>query len=130
MLLGGVPSPRLVVDFDNPGSPLGPSERRCDYLLVAEVREEGGGWVAPLEMKNGRLRADHVVRQLQAGAAAAEKLVPAGLQVRFRPIAAAGSMPKAERNKLKRKGGIRFHGREEAVRLMSCGAPLATALDR
>ena len=87
MLLDGVPSPRIVVDFDNPGSPLGPSERRCDYLLVAEVKEEGGGWVVPLEMKNGRLRADHVVSQLQAGAAVAEKLVPAGLQVRFRPIA-------------------------------------------
>lgn len=128
--LSGAPSPRLVVDFDKPGSPLGPSETRCDYLLVAEVKGEGYGWVVPLELKSGCLRANHVFIQLQAGASAAEKLLPAELQVKFRPVVAVGSVPKAERNRLKRKGGVRFHGRNEAVRLMSCGAALATTFNR
>ena len=106
--LKGTPSPRVVVDFDKPGSPLDRNETRCDYLVVAEVKKEGRGWVVPLELKRGRLRANHVVSQLQAGASAAEKLLPAVLQVRFRPIAAVGSVPKAERNKLKREGGGRL----------------------
>ena len=127
--LDGVPSPRVVVDFDKPGSPLGPSETRCDYLLVAEVKEEGYGWVAPLELKSGRLHADHVVRQLRAGALAAEKLLPDAVQVRFRPVA-VGKVPKAERKRLRSKDRIRFHGRIEAVRWMPCGALLATTLNR
>ena len=127
--LSGIPSPHVVVDFDESGSPLGPNEPRCDYLLVAEVKDERYGWVAPLELKSGRLHAAQVVRQLQAGASAAEKLVPAAVQIRFRPVA-VGSVPKAERNRLRRKGRILFRGRMEAVRWMSCGAPLAKTLNR
>ena len=123
----GAPSPRLIVDFDKPGSPL-QDQTRCDYLFVAED-DEGPGWVAPLELKHGRLRADEVVRQLQAGACAAEGFVPSDKHARFRPVAVSGSTPKAERDKLKSKGSrVRFHGHAEAVRLMSCGASLAGAL--
>ena len=126
--LRGTPRSRLIVDFDKPASPLGPDQTRCDYLFVAEV-DEGPGWIVPLELKRGRLRADEAVRQLQAGALAAERLVPSGEQVRFRPIAVAGSTPKAERSRLKGKNGrIRFHDCAESVRLMSCGAPLARML--
>ncbi len=70
VLMGGVPATRLVVDLDRLGSPLGPDETRCDYLLIAED-EQAGGWVAVLELKKGRLRAGHVIRQLRAGASAA-----------------------------------------------------------
>ena len=124
------PSPRLVVDFDKPGSPLGPSQTRCDYLFVADG-DKSSGWVAPLELKNGRLHANQAVRQLRAGARAAEQLVPSGEQVKFRPVAVSGSTSKAERNRLKGKdGGIRFHGCVEPVRLLSCGAPLTEALGK
>ena len=126
--LNGAPQPRLIIDFDKPGSPLGPDQPRCDYLFVAEVAG-GPGWIVPLELKRGRLHADKAVRQLQAGARAAEQLVPSGAQVRFRPVAVAGSTPKDERNRLKGKGGkIRFHGRAEVVRLLSCGAALTEVL--
>ena len=126
--LRGSPRSRLIVDFDKAASPLGPDQTRCDYLFVAEV-DQGPGWIVPLELKRGRLHADEVVRQLRAGALAAEQLVPSGEQVRFRPVAVAGSAPKAERNKLRGNGGrIRFHGCAEAVRLMSCGSPLAGML--
>ena len=130
VLLGGAPCPRVVVDFDKPESPLGPNETRCDYLFLAEGEGEEVGWVAPLELKSGRLNTDEVICQLQAGASAAEKLVPYRLQIRFRPIAVVGSVPKAERNRLRQKGGIRFHDCLEEVRLMSCGARLATTLKR
>ena len=122
------PSPRLVVDFDKPGSPLAADATRCDYLLVAEG-EHAHGWVAVLELKRGRLHAEQVVRQLRAGASAAEKLVPQGEAIMFRPIAASGSTPKHERTKLRsRANAIRFHGHMEPVRLMSCGTKLVMAL--
>ena len=84
---------------------------------------------AVLELKRGRLHAEQVVRQLRAGAPAAEKLVPQGEAIMFRPIAASGSTPRHERTKLRsRASAIRFHGHVEPVRLMSCGAKLVMAL--
>ena len=128
--LRGSPTPCLTVDFDKPASPLGLDETRCDYLFVAEL-DDGSSWIVPLELKRGRLHADEAVRQLRAGALAAERLVPSGEQVRFRPVAVTGSTPKAERNRLKNRDcRIRFRGSAEAVRLMSCGAPLAGALSQ
>ena len=126
--LKDAPAPRLIVDFDKPKSPLGRSETRCDYLFVAEVAG-GSGWIVPLELKRGRLHADEAVRQLQAGARAAEQLVPLSARVSFRPVAVAGSTPKDERNRLKGKGGkIRFRGCAEVIRLLPCGAALAGVL--
>ena len=128
IVMTDAPAPRLVVDFDKPGSPLAADATRCDYLLVAEG-EHARGWVAVLELKRGRLHADHVVRQLRAGASATEKLVPRGEAFRFRPMAASGSTPKYERTKLRDKSKmIALHGVKEPVRLMSCGARLVTAL--
>jgi len=34
-----VPASKLVIDFDKPGSPLKPDEKRCDYLLIATERQ-------------------------------------------------------------------------------------------
>ena len=124
----GVTGPRLVVDFDKPGSPQRPDAPLCDYLFIAEG-EKGLGWIAPLELKRGRLHAGQVIRQLREGAAAAERLVPEGESIKFRPVAASSSTPKAERNRLRNKNNrIRFHGRMEAVRLLSCGEQLVKAL--
>ena len=115
----GAPAPRLVVDFDKPGSPLAPDKTRCDYLVIAEGEGEHG-WVAVLELKRGKLHEDRVVRQLQAGASAAEKLVPHDAALRFRPIAASGSRHRHEYTKLKNKSfRIRFHGYTEPVRVIS-----------
>ena len=37
--LNDAPEPRLIVDFDKPGSPLGQNQTRCDYLFVADSGE-------------------------------------------------------------------------------------------
>lgn len=122
------PKPRLAIDFDRPGTRLPLGATRCDFLVVAEGGD-GVGWVAPLELKRGRLHADEAVRQLQAGARAAERLIPSGEPLRFRPVVATGRVPKAERRRLRGNDGrIRLHGHVEAVRLMSCGDRLARAL--
>lgn len=122
------PQPRVVVDFDKPGAPARRDGPRCDYLFIAEGGD-GRFWVAPLELKKGRLHAGEAVRQLRAGAEAAERLVASGEKAALRPVVAAGAMPKAERNGLKRADNkVRFHGRREEVRLMQCGAPPVRAL--
>ena len=125
--LAGAPVPRLIVDFDKPDSPLRSSSMRCDYLFIAKG-EDNFGWVAPLELKKGRLDAAKVVGQLQEGACAAERLIVPAEPIRLRPVAVTGGpTSKAERNKLKEKR-IRLHGCVEAVRLLKCGDTLVHKL--
>ena len=123
--LKDAPEPRLIVDFDKPGSPLEQNQTRCDYLFVADSGE-CVGWIAPLELKRGSLQAGEVVRQLRAGAKAAEKFVSPNEKMKFRPTAAFGNIHRAEITKLKEK--IRFHGHVEAIRLIKCGDSLRKAL--
>ena len=124
------PSPRLIVDFDKPGSPLPSPSARCDYLVVAQGEQaQDCVWVVPLELERGKLTAQKVVKQLQQGASAAEQFIPPHETVRFRPIAVSRRRTKHERNLLKRKScTVRFHGHTEPVLLMSCGAALAKVL--
>ncbi|MDE2998371.1 MAG: hypothetical protein OXU79_04750 [Gemmatimonadota bacterium] len=124
--LKDAPPRRLIVDFDKPGSPLGVSMTRCDYLLIADDADDSG-WVVPVELKKGRLDASEAVKQLRAGANAARKLVPKGSKVNFRPVVAAGGN-KAERNKLKdKRNWVRFRDHAEYVRLLKCGDQLINA---
>jgi len=122
------PTPRVVIDLDKPGSPLGPDEKRCDYLLVAAGGPEKN-LVMVLELKHGQLDTKKAVSQLQAGAAAAEKLIPKRRKVRFRPVAVSGSRRKHARDDLRKpENRIVFHGQPEVVQLLSCGGPLTKVL--
>lgn len=125
--LEGMPSSRLIIDFDKPCSPLGKKEKRCDYLLVAD--DDSKGLVAALELKSGSYKAGEVLEQLRAGARAAENLVPERMKVRFRPVLVFGKAPhKSERDKLKRTGKVSFHGDAQFIRLIKCGGNLAEKL--
>lgn len=121
------PQQRVVIDFDKATAPVISNEKRCDYLFIAEG-VSGRCWVAPLELKKGRLHAQEAVQQLQEGALAAEQLVPPNEAATFRPVAATGSVSKIERILLRKAGGVRFHGRREEVRLMKCGMQLVQRL--
>ena len=124
--LKDAPQPRLVISFDVPGSPPGQNQKCCDYLFVAEVSGKPS-WVVPLELKGGgRPDISETVQQLQAGARAAESLVPAGTKVDFRPVLACRSMAKMERRDLRRK--VKFRGRSEAIQRINCGDQLVKAL--
>ncbi len=119
----------MIVDLDTPGSPLGPSDERCDYLFVANAADLAG-WVAPLELKRGKFDAGQIADQLQAGAGAAERLVPPNFAVEFRPIAVfGGGTTKAERIEAqKKKNWVRFRGSAREMRLMKSGQKLADQL--
>ena len=127
--LQGSPNPRLIIDFDKPGSPIGQNETRCDFLFIAEEGNDESGWVAPLELKSGGVDASEVIEQLRAGARVANRIVPQNESVRFRPIAAHRGIHRAELNKLRNKSSrIRFRGQMEYVRLMSYGTALVEKL--
>ncbi len=126
--MANAPTPRLVIDFDRPGSPLAKSTTRCDYLLVADG-ENPHRLVVVLELKRGMLHVDKVVRQLQAGACVAEKLVPQSRTFKFLPIAVVGKLPKYERGKLKDSSAkVKFNGRAEKLRMMRCEQALGDLL--
>lgn len=126
--LKGIDKPRLIVDFDKPGSPSGLNETRCDYLFIAKG-DNDYSWVALLELKKGQLHVEQVVRQLQGSADSVEQLVPGRQSIRFRPIAVSGRVSKAERRRLRRKNAnIKFLEQSEPIRLLSCGGRLVQAL--
>ena len=126
--LAGAPQRRLIVDFDKAGSPLGLADTRCDYLLLAEP-SCGNLWVAPVELKKGDADLGKSIKQLRAGAQAAECLVSKEFAAgaRFLPVLASGRIDKNERNKL-RAERVKFYDHKEPVRLIKCGAPLMDAL--
>ena len=129
MSLKDAPKERQIVDFDKPGAPVPGDGRKCDYPVIAEGAQGEACWVAPLELKKGGLRASDAVRQLRAGAEAADKPVAGAFQTSFRPTVAFGSLHKLERAALREKRNwISFRGRLEAVRLMKCGDRLVNAL--
>ena len=129
--LKDVSDPKLVVDFDKPGAPLGENDKRCDYLVVADSKD--GSWVSVLELKKGKLDASQVVEQLRAGTRATENLIPSNEAeaeaVRFRPVVFCRGGSKHEMKKLKvRSNSIAFHKQREVVRVMSCGGKLSNVL--
>ena len=124
--LKGLAQQHLIIDFDKPGSPLGPDQTRCDYLIIAD--DPGNKWwVVPLELKRGQLDVKHVISQLQAGACAAEQIVPGDGSIGFRPAVASGEgVRTVEREALRQR--IRFRNCFEPVRRIRCGGSLIAAL--
>ena len=120
------PQARLIVDCDKPGSPLNQNAVRCDYIGVVETATDGD-WVVPLELKKGGFDASKLAGQLQAGADAADKLVPSAASIRFRAVAFSGNVRKAERKKLKRES-VKFRGLSVEIRRRKCGERLVSAL--
>ena len=127
--LDRAPVTRLILDLDEPGSPIGPGRVRCDYLFFAEDAADAS-LVAALELKQGQFRASKFAEQLNAGAQAAEQLVTANISVKFRPIAVyGGTLHIAQRRRLKWDNNrVSFRGRCESLRLMKCGEELTNAL--
>ena len=125
ILFEDAPRPYLVIDLDEEGSPLGEQRRCCDYLFVADG-DKGGGCVAALELKRGNFRAGEVAEQLQAGAAAAERIVSENITVGFCPVV-VGSAHKEEMYKLRKKG-VSFRGRMKTVRSVRCGGRFTAKL--
>ena len=124
--LCGTPRPYLFIDLDLPGSPLGPSDRRCDYLTFID-NVGGMPCVAPVEFKS-TLRGK-IVEQLQAGANEAERHVPNEFKCQFRPISVIKRFPKGRRKNIRRPVSfVSFRGGSEPIRIVACGDKFVDAL--
>lgn len=125
----GFPDERLVVDFDRRGSPLGPSDKRPDFLVIAAPADDVG-WVAPVELKKGSADVSDAAKQLQAGANIAEERVDRRRVANavFRPVLATGKMRREEQRELRAKRNrVRFRGEWTGIELLDCGDRLIDA---
>lgn len=128
--LDGVPKPNVLISLEHEAAPVGTNQAHCDYLFVGGNDENSGPWVAPVELTASAARVSKFLPQLRAGAVIADKLLPQGGRVRFRPIAAyGGELRRIERdNFLKSTNKVRFRGKPELIQLIRCGSPLTNAL--
>ncbi len=126
MSLKGAPTPPIMIDLDKPQAPVGQNAPKCDYIFIGGC---GDVWLAPLELKKGELDASKVVKQLQAGADIATRIIPAGEPVQFRPVAVfGGKLHRIQRAQLlKASNKIRFKGEPFNIHLLKCGQPLIEA---
>ena len=130
--LVGLPSARVAVDFDERGSPLGPSDKRPDFLVIAAPADDVG-WVAPVELKKGSADVSDAAKQLQAGANVAESRVGPRRVANtvFRPVLATGSMRRVEQRELRmKKNRVRFRGEWTGIERIDCGDRLVAVFSR
>ncbi|MCE2514199.1 MAG: hypothetical protein J4F37_04165 [Acidobacteria bacterium] len=90
------PRPRLVIDLDKTGAPLGKAQIKRDFLLFAD-----SDLVIAVEIKSGNPNITQAKRQLQAGANAADRLAPRDVRVTFRPVLASKSLRRDTQFKLR-----------------------------
>ncbi len=127
--LNNLPENLLLIDMDHDKAPTSSQNgKKCDYVFIGD--EIGEAWVAPLELKGGRLDASEAFDQLQAGASVADSILPSAAQTRFRPIVAhRRGIHRAELKRLQERR-IQFRGRQFLVKCVRCGSSLIDALTK
>lgn len=117
----------VLVNVDCSALHIPKDQHRCDYILVAEVKQ--APFVAPIELKGGHFRGDHVVLQLQAGASLANRWLPPGAAFRLVPILAhkRESIHPVDLRVL-RERKIALHDNEMQAVLLKCGTSVHEAL--
>ena len=126
--MSGAPSPSALISLEHPDAPVEVGRSRCDFLFVGG-NDEAPPLVAPIELTTGKKSAYQFLRQIRGGVSVADKLLPPGIEFRFRPIAARErELPKAEIVKL-RANRVAFRNKTGLIRLVRCGSNLKDALD-
>lgn len=108
-----------------------PTEKRCDFLLFAQVRSRKGHWTVPIELKAGTIKEedlDGIREQLQTGADVASDLLPDD-EVRMRPVLGHGGLHQyLERKLTTLEYRVRLRGRREVIRAIPCRGRIETVL--
>ena len=121
----------FAIDMNHDDSPVDRNQTHCDFLFVGGLSGQSEEWVIPIELKRGAISASEARDQLQAGADAADRLVPRELDLRFLPLAVSGSMARAERDQLRKSSHrIRFRRQLVLAERTRCGSELADILRR
>ena len=117
----------VLVDMDCNALSIPEDWKRCDYLFVGE--ERNATWVAPIELKSGRLSVSQVLEQLEGGARMADRWLPQGVSFQLAPVLAHGKT--IHRNDLKalRDKKLQLRGQRKGIAVIKCGEQLTKALD-
>ena len=127
--LGRTSQQSFAIDMNHDDSPVDQNQTHCDFLFVGGLSGQSEEWVVPIELKRGAISASEARDQLQAGADAADRLVPHGLDFRFLPLAVSGRLAQAERAQLRKNSHmIRFRDRRVLIERVRCGSQLADTL--
>ena len=138
MSLQGIPEPYVLINLENDSAPRHRNHSRhnkhphCDFLLVAGNDDNGGPWVAPIELTTGNKDGKLLLRQLRAGADIADDLLPPNASFRFRPILAHdGRMHQYVITNViyLQSNYIQLRDASEPIELTRCRGTLADALD-
>lgn len=122
--LEDAPEPFYLIDMDHEQSPARGS--RCDYLFIGIGSEGVDLYVVPLELKSSGAKAATVVRQLQGGSRAAERVTPRA-RSQFVPVVAHERSHRSEIQRLAQRK-VTFRGGNYAVKVIRCGGLLSKAL--
>ena len=127
--LTGTSQQAFAIDMNRDDSPVDQNQTHCDFLFVGSLSGQNEEWVVPIELKRGAIGATEARDQLQAGADAADQLVPRELDFRFLPLAVSGRLAQAERAQLRKNSHkIRFRGRRVLIKRVRCSSRLADTL--
>ena len=125
--LDGAPHERVVIDMDCEELEIPDDQPRCDYLFIGE--QNNTTWVAPIELKSGRVGSVTAVKsQLDGGAKAVNEWLSQGISFQFIPILAHGKSIHRDDLKKLRSGKIQFRGKKRGISLIRCGDRLTKAL--
>lgn len=124
--LDGAPHERVVIDMDCGELQIQDAQPRCDYLFIGE--QDNTTWVAPVELKSGRVGSVTAVKsQLDGGAKAANDWLPRDIPFQFIPILAHGKGIHRDDLRKLRGGKIQFRGKKKGISLLKCGDRLTKA---
>ncbi len=122
--LADAPRPHVIVDLDEAGSPLGPTQTKCGFLFFADL----DNLAMPIEIKDSVPNVVQATRQLQAGARAADRLAPRDLDIVLQPVLVSKSMRRKQGFEL-RKQRVQFRRRPKRIQRVSCETQLTAAIE-
>ena len=128
--LNNLPKPYVLIDMDCKELEH-PAGNRCDFIFVSDedVINKKDAWVAPIELKSGRLNPGQVILQLQSGADFADTIMPQNIKVQLIPVVASGntSYRPSEFEEF-RKYPVKFRQVRAYIKLAECGENLSKQL--
>ena len=127
--LAETPPERVLIDMDCRNHQIQDDQKRCDYLFIGE--ENNTRWVAPIELKSGRVKSVTAVRnQLEGGAKVANGWLRKSIPFKFVPVLVHGKSIHPFDIKRLRAKKIQLRGKKVAIALLRCGGRLVNVLPR
>lgn len=121
------PLKRVLIDMDCRSHQIQNDQKRCDYLFIGE--ENNTTWVAPIELKSGRVKSVTVVKsQLEGGTVVANNYLRKSTDFKFVPVLVHGGKISKDVHRRLLSERIQLRGKRGKIARLKCGEQLAKAL--